>query len=43
LPHSIHNALTNAEWIDANGFFVGNHQFDIVPQLKKLRKVLVGV
>jgi dTDP-4-amino-4,6-dideoxygalactose transaminase len=27
--YKIHNQLVNSEYIDQNGFFVGNHQFDI--------------
>ena len=33
-------ALPNADFVDARGFFVGNHQFDIRAQLDYLRNVL---
>lgn len=32
--------LKNAQWIDKNGFFVGNHQFNIREQIKGLAKAL---
>lgn len=32
--------LVNSQWVDQNGLFVGNHQFDIKPQIKKLREIL---
>lgn len=38
--YSIHNNLTNAEIIDNNGFFVGNHQIDIRNHIDKLHKLL---
>jgi CDP-6-deoxy-D-xylo-4-hexulose-3-dehydrase len=38
--HSIHSKLLNAELIDTNGFFVGNHQYDIASYLHYLKKVL---
>ncbi len=37
MPHSIHGELTNANWIDMNGLFVGNHQYDISQNLHGLR------
>lgn len=36
----IHDSLTNAEYIDAKGFFVGNHQVNIRKELSYLRKTL---
>lgn len=36
----IPNELPNADFVDARGFFVGNHQFDIRPQLDYLKKTL---
>ena len=27
--HHIHGAMTHAEEIDRNGFFIGNHHYDI--------------
>ena len=32
--------LKNADYIDKNGFFVGNHQFDIREKLDYLYKIL---
>lgn len=29
IPHTIHGSLTNADYIDANGVFVGNHHYPI--------------
>ncbi len=40
LPHTIHGKLKNAEWIDQNGLFVGNHQYDIYENLYELRQLL---
>lgn len=36
----IHNTLTNASLLDTNGFFVGNHQFDIKDKIAYLKRVL---
>jgi CDP-6-deoxy-D-xylo-4-hexulose-3-dehydrase len=38
--YSIHNNLINAEIIDTNGFFVGNHQIDIRMHIDMLYKLL---
>jgi len=38
--YEIHGSLDNAEYIDINGFFVGNHQFDIKNKISDLRKLL---
>lgn len=38
--HEIHRELTNAQWIDKKGLFVGNHQYNIREQLKSLSKAL---
>lgn len=38
--YEIHNELTNAEYIDTHGLFVGNHQFDIKAKIKALRALL---
>jgi len=38
--YNIHNKLSNAEYIDKNGFFVGNHQFDIKDKINWLKKTL---
>jgi CDP-4-dehydro-6-deoxyglucose reductase, E1 len=40
LPHTIHQTLPNAEWIDHGGLFVGNHHFDLRPQLDHLHQLL---
>ena len=29
IPHSIHGSLANAEYIDSNGLFIGNHHYGI--------------
>lgn len=38
--HEIHGELKNAQWIDQNGLFIGNHHYDIREQISNLRKVL---
>lgn len=38
--YEIHGELTNAELIDRNGLFVGNHQFDISQQIDYLVQFL---
>lgn len=38
--YEIHNSLTNAEYIDQHGLFVGNHQFDIKEKIESLYKLL---
>ena len=38
--YEINGTLANAEYIDSNGFFVGNHQFDIKQKISDLRKQL---
>lgn len=38
--YHIHNQLLNADYIDQNGLFVGNHQFDIKDKIQYLRKIL---
>ena len=38
--YEIHNNLKNADYISDNGFFVGNHHFDISLQLNKLYEIL---
>jgi dTDP-4-amino-4,6-dideoxygalactose transaminase len=38
--HEIHGQLTNAQWIDKNGLFVGNHQYSIREEIKGLSKAL---
>jgi len=36
--HEIHQRLVNAEWIDENGLFVGNHHYPIKEHLLVLKK-----
>lgn len=38
--YEIQGDLPNADYIDRNGFFVGNHQFDIKDKLDYLKQVL---
>jgi len=38
--YEINGALTNAEYLDSNGFFVGNHQVDIKKNISDLHKLL---
>jgi len=41
--YEIQGDLKNADYIDQNGFFVGNHQFDITEKLDYLHNVLKGI
>ena len=41
--YEIQGDLANADYVDRNGFFVGNHQFDIKDKLDYLRKVLSSI
>jgi CDP-6-deoxy-D-xylo-4-hexulose-3-dehydrase len=43
LRHSIAGPLTNAERLDADGFLVGNHHYDVAADLQRLRDVLLEV
>jgi len=38
--YEIHGKISNAEYLDRNGFFVGNHHYDLTEQIKKLHKIL---
>ncbi|EOK8281713.1 DegT/DnrJ/EryC1/StrS family aminotransferase [Escherichia coli] len=38
--YSVHDTVANAEYIDKNGFFVGNHQIPLFNEIDYLRKVL---
>ena len=38
--YEIHGRVSNAEYLDTNGFFVGNHHYDLTEQIKKLHKIL---
>ena len=40
--HEISGKLKNADYVDKNGFFVGNHQFDIKDKLDYLKKILAN-
>ena len=37
--HDIHGSLTNAEYIDTNGLFVGNHHYPIAEAIEELARV----
>lgn len=37
IPHTIHGSLTNADYIDANGVFVGNHHYPIAEAAEVLQ------
>lgn len=36
IPHTIHKSLPNAEYIDANGLFIGNHHYPILEAVEAL-------
>ncbi len=38
--YEVHESLVNSEHLDKNGFFVGNHQIDLVKEINYLHKVL---
>ncbi|MBN2652222.1 MAG: DegT/DnrJ/EryC1/StrS family aminotransferase [Spirochaetales bacterium] len=38
--YEIHGELSNADLLDSNGFFVGNHQFDIKDKISQLFELL---
>ena len=38
--YSLHSSLPNAEYITDNGFFIGNHHFDLTTQLSQLESCL---
>jgi len=38
--YEISDNLENAEYVDQNGLFVGNHQIDIKNQIRFLHKIL---
>jgi len=40
LNYEVHGILENAEWVDENGFYVGNHSIDLQEQLIVLHSVL---
>ena len=40
LPHVVKYKLTNSEYIDKNGFFIGNFPKDLTFQLNRLKEIL---
>jgi CDP-6-deoxy-D-xylo-4-hexulose-3-dehydrase len=40
MDHEIHGQLTNAEYIDSHGLFVGNHHYPLDQQFPYLRNAL---
>jgi CDP-6-deoxy-D-xylo-4-hexulose-3-dehydrase len=40
--YELHNEMKNADYLDKNGFFVGNHHFDIADKIQYLSVVLLG-
>jgi CDP-6-deoxy-D-xylo-4-hexulose-3-dehydrase len=38
--YEIHGKLRNADDLDANGFFIGNHHFELDEQFELLRSAL---
>lgn len=42
MDHEIHSELKNAEWIDQNGLFIGNHHYSIREKITELRKALAN-
>ncbi|WP_394803716.1 hypothetical protein [Niabella hibiscisoli] len=38
--YEIHGKVSNAEYLDKNGFFVGNHQIDLTKELLYLKDIL---
>lgn len=38
--YEVHGEMINANYLDKNGFFVGNHQNDLTNEIKHLHKVL---
>lgn len=41
--YETHGELKNANWLDSNGFFVGNHHVDIYSQILLLRELLTNL
>ncbi|MBC87493.1 MAG: pyridoxamine 5-phosphate oxidase [Bdellovibrionaceae bacterium] len=41
--YSIHNELNNADFVDQQGLFVGNHHYDLSSQIEHLRNILSKV
>ena len=40
--YEVSDTLENAEYIDSNGFFVGNHQIDLRSEIEYLFETLQG-
>ena len=40
MNYKIYNKLSNADYLNKNGFFVGNSHKNLKYELKKLRKIL---
>ncbi|MGY3802530.1 DegT/DnrJ/EryC1/StrS family aminotransferase [Pigmentibacter ruber] len=40
MPHSIYGSLRNSEIIDSNGFYIGNHHYDLSENIEKLYHTL---
>lgn len=38
--YEIHETVENAEYIDQNGFFIGNHHYDLKENIEFLKKIL---
>ncbi|MBC6500485.1 DegT/DnrJ/EryC1/StrS family aminotransferase [Citrobacter freundii] len=38
--YTVHNSVDNAEYLDENGLFVGNHQIELFDEIDYLREVL---
>lgn len=43
MDYEIHHKLKNADWIDDNGLFIGNHHVDMAEGLKFVAKTLEGL
>jgi CDP-6-deoxy-D-xylo-4-hexulose-3-dehydrase len=43
MDYEIHQKLANADWIDENGLFIGNHHVDMSQGLKYVAKTLEGL
>jgi CDP-6-deoxy-D-xylo-4-hexulose-3-dehydrase len=39
IDHSIHGDLTNADFIDQNGLFIGNHHYPIAEAIEALKAI----
>ena len=38
--HSLHGEMVNAEYIDQNGFFIGNHHVDLNEKLEQVANLI---